>query len=499
MLTNCEDVGFVSIVKLASNRLTAADLAPLKIAVEREVDRGRNTILFDLGGIRRVTRSGLAALIELQSEVTIDVKLGFFGARPHVAGEIRRCPLSSLLSYQDTREQALDVPHVRARRLAGMKAVVLCAGAGTRMRPLSLETPKPMLDIAGKPALERILEHLGRFGIRDFILNPGHGAPAIHGAFATTAQRSIQFANEGAYVEGHWQPSPVGSASTLARLQLRQNAFDDDFLVLCGDAVSDVDVCELVNLHRAKNADVTIAALRVAREEVGKYGVLVTDEDGRVREFCEKPAPEDAQSTLISSGIYVINPRVLIGLSEAVGIDIGCDLLPRILARGGKLQAYEGVFSWADLGNTQDYFKSLERVMRGEIQGAVPEGALNRNGVWIAPTANVSDRAVVIGPCYIGPGAKVEAGAHIEGPAVIGTDSHITTRTVVKRAIIQPRTQVCPGTWVNGMIVSKDWALDLDANSDLPPAIEALDGIVAAKEQEVDISTADRLMQELMG
>ncbi|WP_270725977.1 sugar phosphate nucleotidyltransferase [Shimia sp. Alg240-R146] len=498
MLTNCEDIGQISILKIASSRLTAADLGPLKSATDRMLDRGRNTILLDLGGVRRVARSGLAALVELQSAMPRTSKLAFYGARPHVAGEIMRCPLSSLLSYHETREAALNTPEVLQQRLAGLKAVILCAGAGTRMRPLSHETPKPMLDIAGKPVLTRVMDHLGRFGIRDFILNPGHHAPCIHHAFATTARRSVQYVNEGGYVGGTWHPAPMGSASTLVRLQTRQTAFEDDFVVLCGDAITDIDMCGLVDAHRASGAEVTIAAQHVPREETGKYGVLVTNATGKVLEFCEKPSPRDARSTLVSTGIYVFSPRALKGLPDRAGFDIGNDLLPRILARGGSIQTYDAPFVWADLGNAKDYFDTLERVMKGEIPGTTPAGALDRNGVWVSPSAKISRRAVVIGPCYVGPGAEICAGAHIEGPTVVGAGAKISGRTVLKNAIVQPDTLVSSGTWVSDMIVGQDWALNIDQNTALPQTIQPLEGVFSTA--KIALPDEDmRLTQGLMG
>lgn len=478
MLTNCEEVGQVSILQVASNRLTAADLRGLKSAVDRELDRGRASILFDLGGVRRMTRSGLAALVELHSQVPRGVSLGFFGAKPQVTEEILRCPLSSLLSYHSNRSQALDAPEFRQHRLAGLKAVILCAGAGTRMRPLSDEMPKPMLDVAGKSALLRNIEHLGRFGIRDIILNPGHHGPQIHGQFATNATRSIQFANEGVFVEGGWQARPLGSASTLVRLQARQSAFDTDFVVMCGDALSDIDVSDMIEAHRSSGADVTIAVQKVARKDVDKYGVVVANPTGRIVEFCEKPSVEVARSTLISTGIYVFSPRALIGMLDEPGQDIGKDLLPRILGRGGHLHAYEASFAWADLGNPHDYFRAQELVMRGEISGATPEGSMNREGVWCAPTAHISRQAVIVGPCFIAAGAQVSSGAHIEGPAVIGAGAQVSARSVVKNAMVQPDTLVQAGAWVQNMIVSKSWALDLNANIRQLQSNQPLEGVV---------------------
>ncbi len=479
MLTNSEDVGMISILKIATARLTSADYATLKSAQARCLARGRSAMLVDLSAVRRVARSGLAALVEFQSEAPQGLAVGFYGARDRVERDITRCALASLLTLFKSRKEALVAPTFRSRQLAGVKAVILVAGAGSRMAPLSAQTPKPLLDFLGRPVLDHVMRHLAGFGIRDFILNPGHLAPQFHTHVRSSPLRSVQFLNEGAWQDGVWQAAPLGSASTLRHLHHNHSAFDQDFLVLCGDAVTDIDVAALLEQHRASGADVTIAAQKVPPDQVQKYGIIDADRAGRICRFVEKPNPAQARSRLASSGIYVMSPRALAHVAPRPDQDIAKDLLPRLLAAGAHLQVYDAPFSWVDMGCPKDYFAGVSRGLRGLIPGVMPLGHLVRRQVWAADGAEVSPRAVIVGPAFIGADAVIEAGAKLEGPVVVGAGARVCGRSLVRRSVISAQTRVGAGTWVDDMIVAPDWAVDHRfADSRVQPLTQ-LEGIEA--------------------
>lgn len=468
MLTNSEDVGMISILKIAAARLTSADYATLKAAEAQCAARGRSAILVDLSAVRRIARSGLAALVEFQSEAPHQMAVGFFEAGERVQKEISMCSLSRLLRVFKARKDALAAPVFRTRQLTGVKAVILVAGQGARMAPLSRNTPKPLLDFLGRPVLDHVLRHLSAFGIRDFILNPGHLAPQFHAHVRSSPLRSFQFLNEGKWHGDQWQSAPLGSASTLRHLQRNTRAFDEDFLVFCGDAVTNIDVAALLAQHRASGADVTIAAQHVPPAQVQKYGIIDAERSGRICRFVEKPAPKDAPSCLASSGIYVFAPRVLKHVSAQSEQDIAQHLLPSLLAAGRHLQVYDAPFSWIDMGNPNDYFSGLPRGLRGLIPDLMPNGQLIRRHVWAADGAEISPRAVIVGPAFIGADAVVEAGAKLEGPVVLGAGARACGRSLVRRSVVCAQTRINAGTWVDDMIVAPDWALDhrhMDSNA----------------------------------
>lgn len=477
MLTICEDIGMISVLKIATKRLTSADLQPLRAALSHVWGRGRSSLLIDISGVRHVTRSGLAALVELQSGAPQGMRIGFFGATAAVAREFQRCALSALLARFGTRQEALGSPGFRAGQLSGVKAVILCAGEGARMAPMTRSTPKPLLDLVGQPVLDHVMRHLRGYGVRDFILNPGHLAHQFHTQLRSSALRSVQFLNEGYHSDGVWQAAPLGSASTLARLQAQNSAFDDDFFVVCGDAVCDVDLAALMATHKSSGAAVTIAAQTVPDGDVAKYGIITADGNGRITGFVEKPDPAEVASRLASTGIYVVSPSALLRLSDHAGQDIAKDLLPSLLAMGARLQVYDAPFGWVDMGCGSDYFAAVSRALRGLIPGVHPVGTEQRRHVWVAPGAKLSPRAVVVGPCFIGPDAVVEAGAKIDGPTVIGARAFVSTRSLVRRSIVMEDCHVQPGTWVDGMIVSPDWAVDHHYADGSVQAWQRLDGV----------------------
>ncbi|MFY0662030.1 MAG: NDP-sugar synthase [Shimia sp.] len=479
MLTNSEDVGMISILKIATTRLTSADYVTLKSAEARCLARGRSAMLVDLSAVRRVARSGLAALVEFQSEAPPGMAVGFYGARERVENDIARCALSSLLTLFKSRKDALVAPRFRARQLAGVKAVLLVAGSGSRMAPLSARTPKPLLDFLGRPVLDHVMRHLSGFGIRDFILNPGHLAPQIHALVRSSPLRSVQFLNEGQWQGDLWQAAPLGSASTLRQLHHNHNAFDQDFLVFCGDAVTDIDVAALMEQHRASGADVTIAAQNVPPDQVHKYGIIDADRAGRIRRFVEKPSLPHAPSRLASCGIYVVSPRALSHVASRPAQDIAQHLLPALLAAGRHMQVYDAAFNWVDMGCPQDYFAGLSRGLRGLIPGVMPLGHLVRRHVWAADGADVSPRAVIVGPAFIGADAVVEAGAKLEGPVVVGAGARVCGRSLVRRSVIGNHTRIGAGTWVDDMIVAPEWALDHRFAQSHLQSLTPLEGVAA--------------------
>lgn len=460
MLTDFEETGMISVVRAASRRMTSKDMIMLEQARRRMTARGHLAMLIDLSGVKRISNSGLAALVEFARTFRPGVQLGLFGAQDAAAQALANCPLTARFPTFSSRSEALSAPGFRELQLAGMKAAILCAGAGSRMAPLTDTMPKPMLDVFGKPILEHLMTYLQGFGIRDFLLNPGHNAPRIHDQFATTGQRSLFFLNEGGQQAGSWVPTPLGSASTLARLTHRHAAFTDDFLVLCGDALIDLDLVALVENHRQSGAEVTIAAQTAPWEETHKYGVIETTETGRVLGFQEKPALAEARSNLVSTGIYVISPRALAELEDRAGQDIAQDLLPAILARGGHLNAFAPEFRWVDFGCGRDYYDALVTGLTTDLPGVEIPGRELRPGVWVDDSARVDRRAQITGPCHIGPGAVIDKDAQIDGPAIIGANAHVMGRTVIRDSMVMAGTTIRPGIWADGMIVHQDWAIN---------------------------------------
>ena len=191
-----------------------------------------------------------------------------------------------------------------------MKAMILAAGKGTRVRPITYTIPKPMIPLMQKPVMEFLLELLRQHGFNQIMVNVSHLANEIEGYFRDGQRFGVEigYSFEGRIVDGELMGEAVGSAGGMRKIQDFSPFFDDTFVVLCGDALINLNLTEAVRRHREKGSIATIITKTVPLKQVPSYGVVVTDDNGRVKSFQEKPAVEDALSTEINTGIYIFEP-----------------------------------------------------------------------------------------------------------------------------------------------------------------------------------------------
>ena len=191
-----------------------------------------------------------------------------------------------------------------------MKAMILAAGKGTRVQPLTYELPKPMIPILGKPVMEYLVEHLVKYGIQEIMVNVSYLHQKIEDYFGEGQRFGAQigYSFEGYMTDdGEVMPKPIGSAGGLKKIQEFGGFFDETTLVICGDALIDLDIKSALFEHKRKGAMVSIITKEVPLDKASDYGMVVTDEEGRVLSFQEKPKPEEALSNLASTGIYILS------------------------------------------------------------------------------------------------------------------------------------------------------------------------------------------------
>ncbi|NJO50819.1 MAG: nucleotidyltransferase family protein, partial [Leptolyngbyaceae cyanobacterium RM2_2_4] len=252
-----------------------------------------------------------------------------------------------------------------------MKAMILAAGKGTRVRPITYTIPKPMIPILQKPVMEFLLELLRQHGFDEIMVNVSHLANEIEGYFRDGQRFGVQIAYS---FEGRIEPdgtlvgAALGSAGGMKRIQDFSPFFDDTFVVLCGDALIDLDLSAAVRWHREKGAIATIIMKSVPREEVSSYGVVVTDEDGRIKTFQEKPSVEEALSTDINTGIYIFEPEILDYIPSGQQYDIGGELFPKLVEMGAPFYGISMDFEWVDIGKVPDYWRAIRSVLLGEVK-----------------------------------------------------------------------------------------------------------------------------------
>ncbi|MES2933194.1 MAG: NDP-sugar synthase [Pseudomonadota bacterium] len=345
-----------------------------------------------------------------------------------------------------------------------MKAMILAAGKGTRVRPLTYDLPKPMIPICGKPVMAYLIEHLAKFGVTEIMVNVSYLHEKIEEYFGDGHQLGVQigYSFEG-YIddEGAVIPKPLGSAGGIKKIQEFGAFFDETVIVLCGDALIDLDIGAALWEHQTKGAMASIITKEVPWDKVSEYGVVVTNEDGKILSFQEKPRREDAKSNFVSAGIYIFEPQVIDLIPSGVSFDIGSELFPLMAERGMPFYAQNRFFNWIDIGTVPDFWSVLQKVMRGEVPEMDVPGQQIADGVWVGLNTRIEREGTVIeGPVYIGSGTHIEAGCKIVGPTWIGHGSHICSGAEIVRSVLFEYTRVLPGVALEEMIVCKDYSVN---------------------------------------
>lgn len=326
-----------------------------------------------------------------------------------------------------------------------MKAMILAAGKGTRVRPITWTLPKPMIPLIRKPVMELLIEHLRRHGILDIVINTSHLAPVIENYFRDGDRFGVRIAYsfEGELVQGELQGMAVGSAGGMRKIQDFSGFFDETFVVLCGDALVDVDFGAVLKFHKERKALATIVLRQVPREEVTKYGVVEVRPDGRVVRFQEKPKVEEAVSNVINTGIYLFEPRVFDFIPAKQEFDIGAQLFPALVAAGEAMYGVVAPFHWLDIGSIPDFWEGTRLLLQQRVPGYTVPGREIRPGIHVGIHLRVPwDQVKVDGPVYIGSGTEIGAGATVSGPAVIGSGCVLQPGAHVRECILADYTRV---------------------------------------------------------
>jgi len=384
-----------------------------------------------------------------------------------------------------------------------MKAMILAAGKGTRVRPITHTTPKPMIPILQKPVMEFLLELLRQHGFNQIMVNVSHLSEEIENYFRDGQRFGVQIAYsfEGRIEDGELIGDALGSAGGLKRIQDFQPFFDDTFVVLCGDALIDLDLCEAVRRHKQKGAMASLITKRVPPDQVSSYGVVVSDPDGRVLSFQEKPAVEDAASDMINTGIYIFEPEVFNFIPSGEPFDIGSELFPKLVEAGAPFFALPMEFEWVDIGKVPDYWQAIRSVLQGDVRQVQVPGVEVRPGIFTGLNVAANwDKINVEGPIYVGGMTKIEDGATIIGPAMIGPSCYICEGATIDNSIIFDYSRIGPGVRLVEKLVYGRYCVDRNGDHfDLQEA--SLDWLITdVRRQDVLApSPQQKALAELLG
>jgi mannose-1-phosphate guanylyltransferase len=335
-----------------------------------------------------------------------------------------------------------------------MRAIVLVGGEGTRLRPLTFTTPKPLLPIANVAFLERQLAWLGRHGVDEVVLSLGYLPDAFVAHFPEGRCGDIRL---GYAVED----DPLGTAGGI-RYAADEAGINERFIVCNGDVLTELDLSALVRFHEARGAEATIHLARVP--DPSAFGVVPTHEDGEVKAFVEKPPPGRAPTDWINAGTYVLEPSVLDRIPSRLSVSIERETFPRMLEDPGRLYASPSDAYWIDIGTPEKFLEAHRDVLTLSLgPHSLPPDAVERTaGVWVQGEISLAEDARVEPPMLIGAGATVASGARVAG-SVLGTGSVVGEGARIERSVLLDRARVAPAAAVTDSVVGYGGIVDRGA------------------------------------
>jgi mannose-1-phosphate guanylyltransferase / phosphomannomutase len=323
-----------------------------------------------------------------------------------------------------------------------MKAVVMAGGEGTRLRPLTSNQPKPMVPIVGKPCMEHIVDLLRKHGFDDIVVTLAFMPQAIRSYFGAGESHGVS-------IRYSVEESPAGTAGSV---KLAEDALDEPFLVISGDALCDIDLAKLVRFHEEKEALVTIGLKSV--DNPLEFGIVVTDEDGRIERFLEKPSWGQVFTDTINTGIYVLHPEVLRHIPVDRPHDFSKELFPLLLEMGKPLYGYVAEGYWQDIGNLDQYrqanFDALDGRVRLDIQGVRLRG-----NIWLGEGVELADLESVEGPAYLGNYSRIGPRASVGPYSVFSTSVTLRDHARTSRSVVDSSTYIGRSALLEGAIVGK--------------------------------------------
>jgi NDP-sugar pyrophosphorylase family protein len=352
-----------------------------------------------------------------------------------------------------------------------VNAVVLVGGEGTRLRPLTLSTPKQMLPIVEVPMIERVLGQLARHGIDQAVLSLGYLPDAFLDAYpdGTAAGVQLSYAVE---------PEPMDTAGAV-RFAADHAGVDSTFVVVNGDVLTDMDVSALVAFHRQHGAEGTIALHPVA--DPSAYGVVPTDRDGQVTAFVEKPPRDQAPTNLINAGTYVLEPSFLERVPSGRRVSIERETFPAMV-RDRSLYALADDAYWLDTGTPADYLQAHFDFLEGK-RGELPTpGARRADGsLWVVGSPEV--RGQTVGACFLADGAIVAEGATVER-SVLGPGAMVERGATVRGSVLLAGARVAADATVAGSVLGPRSTVGM--RCDVRPVSVLGEGAVVASGTDVD-------------
>ena len=325
-----------------------------------------------------------------------------------------------------------------------MKAILLAGGKGTRLRPLTIHTPKPIVPIFNRPFLHYQIDLLKQIPeIDEVILSLNYQPRRIEEVFGDGSDVGIKIR----YVV---EPMPLGTAGAV---KYAGDNLTESVVVFNGDVLTQLDLAAVIRLHRERKARATIVLTPV--DNPTAYGLVETDADGNIRRFLEKPKAEEITTNHINAGIYVLEPETFDRIPKDVAWSIERSYFPSLIERGETFVAYVYNGYWIDIGTPEKYTQVHRDIMDGRYLAA-PFLDLAAPRTSIAADARIEEGAVVEGPCFIDEGVLIKAGARIGPYSVIGRQTQVEEDATIEASILWPNCRVSRDASVRDAILGRN-------------------------------------------
>ncbi len=348
-----------------------------------------------------------------------------------------------------------------------MKAVIMAGGFGTRIQPLTNSIPKPMLPIMNRPMMEHILKKVKSAGITDIVVLLYFKPEVITEYFKDGSDFGVNIT----YVK------PDDDYGTAGAVKKAEKYLDETFLVVSGDLVTDFDFKEIIGYHQVKNSKLTITLTSV--EDPLQFGVVITDKEGRILRFLEKPGWGEVFSDTINTGIYIIEPEILKYIPENVPFDFSKDLFPLLMKQGITLYGYKAKGYWRDVGNPESYREVFKDIFSGKVKVFIPGEKITKDN----------------GVIYTEEGSEIPDTVKVEGTVVLGKNVTIKDDVCLKNVVIGNRTEIGKDTSINDSVIWWETKIGENClfnnsvicnNVEIGNNVKAEKGVIIAEKTEVE-------------
>ncbi len=328
-----------------------------------------------------------------------------------------------------------------------MKAMIMAAGVGSRLMPLTVEIPKPMVPMVNQPLMEGTVNLLGKYGFKEIIANLHHQKQVISDHFGDGQMFGLRLC---------YSPEDelLGTAGGVKNCEW---FLDDCFVVISGDALTDVDLSSLMSQHKKNGALATIALKEV--EQVEHFGVVITDENGKIQRFQEKPKQEEALSRMANTGIYIFEPEIFKYIPARQFYDFGKQVFPELVKQGAPFFGVPIDNYWCDIGDLETYRRAHGDILQGKLNIDCRAIMYNEARIVQGEGAEISSEAIIEGNVVIGRNCRIEAGAYISD-SVIWDNSIVETGARLNSCIVGKACEIGKSVLINaGAVIASGYKL----------------------------------------